>query len=261
MIDTGENVVHCGNDEVAFFYKKVTDDPILNIWFPGAYDRNKGVKQYQRHSWISNFKGSFLIFDDPTISENNDLSIGWFQGSNGMLIESLIDLISTIKITLGFEEENIRFFGSSAGGFVALKLSEYFKKSDILVINPQTVVLKYSKNHVSKMLNYSYKKSSQELSESEIGKLSYLLSCDRSGRLFYFQNIHDKVHINLHLNKVLQSGSGHKVVEVNYSDVLTLSSKCNFYVIYYDDPLLKHNPPNMEVTKDFFDYAFCQAGA
>ncbi|WBA10854.1 accessory Sec system protein Asp2 [Salinivibrio kushneri] len=256
MIKHGENIIIDGGDEIAFFYKKETEKPIINIWFPGAYDRKKGERQYQRHSWTRSFEGSFLIFDDSTINSDNDLKIGWFQGCDNRLIEKVKKVIEEAIVFLGFEEHDIRLFGSSAGGFAALKLSEYFKKADALVINPQIYVLNYYKSHVKEMLRYSYKKNIDELSGDDISKLSYFYSPDREGRIFYFQNTYDVTHIKKHLNKFIEAYTKYEFSELYYPKDYIFDKENNFFVIYYSDPNLKHTPPDLQGTKDFFEFIY-----
>jgi len=248
-----ENIVNAGGYDISFFYDQVSHTPVLNIWFPGAYNRAKGVTQFQRHTWIKNFEGSFIIFDDPTIEDGNDLSIGWFQGLQGELIAVLVGVIREIISELNFREENVRLFGSSAGGFVALKLSELLSEPDVLVINPQTNILNYSKKHVGNMLEYSYSKSNDMLTADEKNKLKHAPDLNRKGKIFYFQNKADKLHLKNHYGPVLSFLKLHqeKYDLLDYSKSPSISDKkYNFYL--YTDSVLKHSPPDVNGTLDFF---------
>src|SRR5690606_22871633 len=97
------------------------------------------------------------------------------------------------------------FFGSSAGGFTSLKMTETFQDSFAVVINPQTDILRYSKTHVSKLLKYSYGATNiDEMNDGCIENTRYIPSFDGKGKVFYFQNIFDQVHINNHCKPIIR---------------------------------------------------------
>lgn len=229
----------------------------LYVFFPGAYQRKKGTVQFQRYSWAPKFDGSVLILDDPTINEENSFSLGWFQGlGGGSLIPYVEKIIRKFSKSIGVNLEDVIMFGSSAGGFVSLKLAEKILESSVVCINPQINILCYFKSHVEKMLAYSY--GAESLSNLNKGLADKYLTIsfpkDRVGAFYYFQNVHDNFHVQKHLNYFLDcSLQGSDVTIFNFNeDAFSSGSLEN--LIYYDDPVMGHRPPGIDGTLNFFKY-------
>jgi len=247
-------------DGCRIFFKFIPSDVGEGIifFFPGAYDRSKGAVQFQRHSWSSDYTDRYhcVIVDDPTINDDNDLSIGWFQGWNGCdLYSSLCNMVSSIYSSLDIVEEKIVFFGSSAGGFVSLKLSEYFSSATVFAINPQLFLNRFYEGKYNAMLDYCYSdKTSKEIEGLVSSKFRYSPSRSietEKGFVCIFQNKADLFHVRNHLYLFLDCFSEedvvvHDVKNFNY-DFCKPDAKLN--VFYYVDEYKKHSPPDREDTK------------
>jgi hypothetical protein len=232
------------------------------IMLPGATDRSKTIKNFQRHSWSDDFNCSVVSFIDPTINEYNDLSIGWYQGSVGnYLIPKLAIAISTLIKSLGVCESDVLFFGSSAGGFASLKLADYFPKTTVVVINPQIYLNHYTHTHYQKLISYSYKGSSvEDVEKTHKDRISVDIDIgNRVAPIFYFQNTCDKMHVNKHLkpfvNKFNEGDCNYLVVDLTELDQLE-RGEYKFNVLYYSDPESGHSPPNKDSTIEMINSVF-----
>ena len=256
----GESTYSLFEDGIGFdFYLNYKKGEKFLIGLPGAIDRNKRVYNFQRYSWSKDVNYSFMSILDPTIHEKNELDIGWFQGkSNNYLIPKLASLLKKLFIKNGINEEDVLFFGSSAGGFVSLQLSNFFPLSKVVVINPQIYIDKYYKRKYTQLINYSY----NGMSNSEIrAKFSNRISIDidfskRVAPIFYYQNSEDKHHITHHLGRYLETLDKEIVEQVTIGDSLDVDKK--MHLISYSDCEKKHTPPNKEETLKIIENAFMQ---
>ncbi|MDC7710846.1 alginate lyase family protein [Vogesella indigofera] len=233
------------------FYAKIRENAEkLIVLLPGATSRSRSHQDFQRYSWADDFPCcDVLAFTDPSIRQDNELSLGWFQNkSNSYGIDALSKLLNHLILMGGYNPESIMFFGSSGGGFVSLKLANYFPKSPVIAINPQMFLYNYSRQHYEKMLHFCY----QGLSESEVmSKYKDRLSVDldfatRKAPAYVFQNIHDTAHLNRHLKPLLGSMPADMYNETSINDKVINTGALN--VIYYDDLEAGHTPPGKEKT-------------
>lgn len=236
-----------------FYLDKKSPDKLV-IMLPGATNRTKAIKNFQRYTWTDDFNCSVLSFLDPTISEYNDLSIGWYQGTvDNYLIPKLQRVISALISKLGVAEEDVLLFGSSAGGFASLKLADSFVRSTVIVINPQIYLNKYTRTHFEKLLKYSYK----GVNESEVIKdfkdrISVTVDLKkREAPIIYYQNTSDHKHDNKHLKpfiKSLEDASMESLIDkVGMLENLDIQSQ-KLHVIYYTDEQTAHSPPDRSTT-------------
>jgi len=245
-------VFRVGEYEIQFSYHSGLASEKLIVFFPGAYDRSKGTVQYQRHSWMVDYteKCHCLVIDDPTINEDNDLKIGWFQGWPGVnLFDGLKKLILSACDEVGIDEKNIVFFGSSAGGFVSLKMTDFFSASTAIAINPQIYLNKFYKSGYEAMMDYSYK--TRSLDDLIIRNITYSPSFfDRQGKVYILQNLSDEYHVANHASVLLNTVSNNvgvsQVVIRGFFDIP--KDNCFLNVFYYEDDIKKHNPPSRQDT-------------
>lgn len=112
----------------------------------GSYDPKKGILPpiYRRHSWQKVFEESVIYYNDPTLYNDLNLTLGWGVGKNEeWYLPIIADIISILAKKNGTEPENILFFGSSGGGFTAIILSTFIKNSTVMVNNPQILLTKW----------------------------------------------------------------------------------------------------------------------
>jgi len=237
-----------------FFHKKAgVESKKLFVLFPGAYDKSKGITQFQRYSWSKMIPGNVLILDDPAVEDGNEVSIGWFQKKGEKDNFSCINkFLRYVVRSLEIGLDDVVFFGSSAGGFASLKMLEYLPESNAIVINPQVNILNYSKSHVKKILKYKYgHEDVDSLSDNEKKQLAFFSDFSGKGKIFYYQNTFDEAHIKKQLGFFLSLVPNNvEVTKLEYQEGLGLFySKVN--IIYYSDKERGHSPPSKDITLDF----------
>jgi len=218
------------------------------VAFSGAVDREKRTIDFQRFSWSYDSEYSWIVVPDPTIRESNDLSIGWYQGhANEFAIEKIANILKQTFQENNIDEKNIIFLGSSAGGFAALKMAEYFHKSKVIAINPQIYINVYYKNPVQTMYKVVFKECNEQCILDRY-KNRLQVSIDYSKReekIFYIQNTEDTHHYTNHLLPYLDTldQALYNIEDLeNYTD----DKKLNVWL--YKDSIAKHTPPSKEQT-------------
>ena len=232
--------------QLFFFANIKNNSDKLTVMLPGAVNRNKTIYNFQRFSWSDEIDGSVIIFLDPTVSLENEITIGWFQGDKDSYAMPILEgFIKNLIVHNDFKEENLTLFGSSAGGFTCLKLANAFLNSTIKVINPQTIVYNYSENEVSKLVSWIFPDNRAGLTEEQKDRLRVTLDLEsRTQPIFYYQNKHDGHHLHKHLKPLLDAVSTELYSVVEQGEVC--ASILN--IIYYNDAEKGHSPPSKEET-------------
>lgn len=253
-----------GGNSFQYFQRMVKDSDTLVVLLPGAYERSKGPVQYQRYSWSEDFRCNVLAISDPTISVNNDLSLGWFQGvnsSNG--IDDLHMFLEKYINDRSIKRENVLFFGSSAGGYVSLKMCEYFPRAMSVVINPQIYVDMYWAKYVDALFRCCYpdlKKIQVVRQFREKLQVKSKIAQHGPQRIWIYQNLKDDHHVNVHLNPFIESCQAKKLDIVNPAGETRVRKKSMVQVVYYNDDALKHTPPGrvqtIKMIRNFFVECF-----
>ena len=134
-------------DDVKFEFivnLKDTSDKLLVLGSGALGFRNfDRTRPYiERHSW--NFNPSTIYYHDPTYYLDDSIKVGWCIGTkNNYYLEKIAEIISIFIDKLNITNNNVLFYGSSAGGFTSLMLSVLFKGSICLADIPQLYVYKY----------------------------------------------------------------------------------------------------------------------
>ncbi|NHL65468.1 hypothetical protein ACN9MG_03510 [Burkholderia ambifaria] len=98
-------------------------------------------------SMMSDVNSSVLIFSDPALLLDPDLTLAWHVGTSTTPLQYLYELI-TEKVRSVLAPERLVFWGGSGGGFAALYLSTKFADSTAFVWNPQTSILAFEETAV-----------------------------------------------------------------------------------------------------------------
>nr|AEQ62034.1 WnmC [Neisseria meningitidis] len=242
------------SDNVTFtFFGNFFQDKKKKIvfFFPGATNRSKSKFDMQRFSWSSELNDvETVFFADPTYKPNNDLSIGWFQHTyKDFGIDALEKLIRHITALKGYAQDEMVFFGSSAGGFVSLKLAERFDKSDAICINPQIYLPKYSRDFYQHLLSVCYPGlSEQEVLERFGDRIAVTKDLSQNtGRIIIFQNQYDENHMKNHIGYYLKN---HNLINcrLSFENYSPENVENGLSVVIYQDEKLGHSPPSKEIT-------------
>lgn len=256
---SGEKTFQVVSDNIQFsFYGSFKkESKRIAVFLPGASSRKYGEYDFQRHSWGKDFESfDCVFFSDPSIKSSNDLTIGWFQCSEeGYGVKSLKSIIDSLLAAKGFNEDQLLIFGSSAGGFVSLKLSEYFKKALVVAINPQVYLYNYTKSFYEKMVSVCYEgRSPSFLKLNYLDRITYSPEItDRTNPVFIFQNVADEKHYLRHF-KPLSKTLGVDIFDIEVAGESFPDRP--FQLCVYQDEVLKHAPPNKNDTMIFLDAAF-----
>lgn len=182
------------------------------VLFNGALSKKTNYYTYHRVTWINKFKANMLNIYDSTLSLRQDFTLGWYQGKlNDRLMPYIFEIIEKLKKDNNLNNSDLIFYGSSGGGWTALKFAEYFKGSVAVAINPQINILDYHSSKARKMiLEHSFNKNSEEYvrknfsNDIEIDAKKFIPSNEDSrdnfSRFILVQNIQDPHHFNSHFS-------------------------------------------------------------
>jgi hypothetical protein len=138
-----------------FLIRFASDNQGLIAFGSGAYNPRKYKPPvFNRHRWINDFEQSVLYYNDPTLYNDDMITLGWGVGRNEewylKVIARIIGLLTELQ---GIKNQNILFFGSSGGGYTSIILSTILNGSAALVNNPQIYLTKYRAGHWKNMVN------------------------------------------------------------------------------------------------------------
>lgn len=175
---------------------KKNDSKKLVVFFPGAFDRSVRIPKFQRESYFQDLPYNCISLFDPTLFLNKTLRIAWFQGTYQQNYTLYIaDILKSIINKTGILNEDILFFGTSAGCIPALKVSEYFAGANVFMGNAQTDILEYVPAFVKKILSVSYDGVENiDIYHHRMNILNY----SGLSKIFYAQNIEDDFHYKNH---------------------------------------------------------------
>ncbi|MFD2830009.1 hypothetical protein [Corticicoccus populi] len=158
------------------FHSKVNSNNLV-VFSNGALNRNKkDAPFFSRFTWAREFNANSLYIDDPTIHDSH-LTVGWGVGEkDNYYLKEISEIIDKITKLLNIKNNNIIFFGSSAGGFMSIMLSIFKKRSLAIANNPQIWIRKDTqKNRAENLYNSAFPNMSEkEIAENYGDRLSVL---------------------------------------------------------------------------------------
>lgn len=126
--------VYDNNWRFDLFFKNYECADKLYIIFSGSRKLEE-TTVFRRHSWNYFFDGAVLYISDPSFHKFNDIFIGWYLGDNHTnTYNTIIKIVNHVAKILSNPE--IITFGSSAGGYAAIKFAQY-NPCKVIAINPQ----------------------------------------------------------------------------------------------------------------------------
>jgi len=215
---------------VRYIKNKNSENKRLLVFLNGALSNKSRYPLYNRISWQEKFNSDCLYIYDSSLSQDHSYLLAWYVGnSQNILYQEIIRLIRKARDDLGFHNNQIVFYGSSGGGFAALKLAEYFKESTAVAINPQIEIFNYgNKNAVDNFIRFTFNKIPPNLIKDKYQKWIKIdpnaFRCG-SSKFIYVQNIVDGEHYRVHLKPFWKHFS--KNIESGFDD-----SNHNQLIIY-----------------------------
>jgi len=139
-------VIEYENFNYEFLLKVVEDCSTLTVISSSAF--NKDTKHDRSRPWFNRwswpFEGSLLYCHDPTLYLADDIYAPWGIGTPDVwYLKQISIIVSKIAQKINVYNDEILFYGSSAGGFCSLALSILVKNSIALADIPQFVVNKF----------------------------------------------------------------------------------------------------------------------
>lgn len=142
----GDEFIITHNDE--HFYMKISvkeDSKRLTVHTNGAIDYTvKTPPVYQRSTWAKKIDANSIYLDDRTLHKTTDpkFNTAWLIGTKDRhYVNDYSEIVKIIQNVIGIEDEQVFYWGSSAGGTAALKLATLHKSSTAIANNPQTNIL------------------------------------------------------------------------------------------------------------------------
>lgn len=133
-------IVEYENFDYEFLLKDLDQSDKLTVLGSGAFNKDKGYDRtgpwFNRWSWT--FDDSALYYHDPTLYLADDIFGPWGLGTpETWYLEKISIIISKLAEVIGVQNNDILFYGSSAGGFTSLMLSIMVRDSVCLAEVPQ----------------------------------------------------------------------------------------------------------------------------
>jgi hypothetical protein len=175
----------------------------LFVLFSGDAKRSKNHPPvFQRWSWASHFPGHCLYVADPSVYLDNTLGLAWYAGTDRFdpmptIIEDVLSLASRLDIS----HDRIFPYGSSGGGFAALRMATMLNSVVPVAVNPQITITDYNRKGVERYLRICFENRTRSQALKEFpDRLSILTHVPkiRKRRIIYIQNILDDHHYSDH---------------------------------------------------------------
>jgi len=219
----------------------------LVVFSNGAVDRTKKDPPiFQRSSWYKEIDANCIFLDDKTIHQAL-LNTGWGVGTaDRHYLKDYSIIIKKIASLLSIHDNNVTYYGSSAGGFMSIILATFHTDSLAIVNNPQIDLNKhFNPNSVNKLFEAVFPNSKREdiiKNYSErINVVENILKQEYMPNLVYIQNKQSIPDMNIHYNPFFES------IEKHQLDISSVQS------ILYNNEKLGHNPLNQETTLFFIN--------
>ena len=133
-------IVEYENFDYEFLLRDLENSDKLTVLGSGAFNKTKNYDRtkplFNRWSWT--FDDSTLYYHDPTLYLADDIYAPWGLGTPEVwYLEKIAIITEKIAQLLSVKNNDILFYGSSAGGFTSLMLSILVKDSVCLAEVPQ----------------------------------------------------------------------------------------------------------------------------
>ncbi len=199
-----------GDFRFDFLWQPKPDSNRLFLIFSGDAMRKKNDPPvFQRWSWAPYFPGNCLFVSDPALYISEKIGLAWYSGVRRCDFLKVISvLVDEVIETLRIDVQNVYSYGSSGGGFAALRLACFSTNVKPIAINPQTQICQYEYRSVERYLQKCLNVQSRhdgELLFSERLNLCNHSSLLSERRIFYIQNVLDTHHVDVHYKPFCES--------------------------------------------------------
>ena len=172
----------------------------LIVVFHGAANPDVHLPWLSGLGITTKLEASRLSITDPSLYLSPELNLSWFSGSHAQpdLVGVLAKVIEKVAATT--DASRIVLFGGSGGGYISLRMLEYFPLATAVVMNPQTDIEKYHENHVKRYVDLAWN-GDRNLLRTSSGTTVFnsVEAARRTAKVVYLQNSNDKFHVAAHL--------------------------------------------------------------
>lgn len=99
---------------------------------------------FQRWSWADHFPGHCLYVSDPMLHMSPDIGLAWYSGTESLdPLEVITRHVLKMLPQLNLVAADVTAYGSSGGGFAAIRLTTQHPDISAIAINPQTNIANY----------------------------------------------------------------------------------------------------------------------
>jgi Heparinase II/III-like protein/Heparinase II/III N-terminus len=172
----------------------------------------------------SSIATSMFIPSDPTLALDKGLSLAWHFGCEGLPLQAItVSIVNKLREVL--KSPRVVTWGGSGGGFAAIRVARDVPHSIALAWNPQTDIVRYVQEPVSRYLRIAFPKN-VERGVFPSGKDQFSSLCREEftvgyqGRIVYLQESTDW-HVNDHLDPFLRSFSKKSLSEITGDSIFS----------------------------------------
>ncbi|WP_426003816.1 heparinase II/III domain-containing protein [Paenarthrobacter sp. NyZ202] len=167
----------------------------LMVGFHGALDRGKySLPRFERLQGFSSLNRPHLLFSDPTLDLDPQLTLGWYLGTQQYDIQGSIANFVQERMTAGGYKRVI-MSGSSGGGYAALQVAALVPDSTAVVFNPQTRIRQYFPRFANLALDTAFgQRTLSAEDELRVDVLARYKQLQPSTQIYFVQNIGDEHH-------------------------------------------------------------------
>lgn len=199
----------------------------LIVFFSGDAKRKSFEPPvFQRWSWASKFPATCVYVSDPALYHLENLGLAWYAGyQGGDYLQHIWSVVDSLLPRFGVTPGSVYSYGSSGGGYAALRSARYSADLQVVAINPQTDLWRYPLKFTSRLARASYGvKNLRDVEPEEHYKFSALdpQVVARAKRIFLAQNQHDTEHYENHYSPFIEFANttphAHKLVTKVFMD-------------------------------------------
>lgn len=193
-----------------FFSDLRSDSRRLVVFGQDAINRNTTpLPHFYRWSWLPQLEASAIILNDPSLYASADLLAGWWVGTQSRdYVKEAAEIISKAAGALGIENEDVTFFGASAGGYSSLAMASCLPGSRAIVDIPQVCLQTYgakvaSDASISAGLNFASAEVVPDQFRHRIDLIDRFIAEQWVPDFLYLQNNRDHTHVSAQMGQFL----------------------------------------------------------
>jgi hypothetical protein len=206
----GLHVIDCGGLPLEILYKPKNCE-ITSIVFNAALGQaTQEIPRFMAGPTFEGLATNTVSVFDASLYTDDSLQLAWYAGSRAFRMQKVLPSILE-KFVRAAGGNRTLLFGASGGGFAALYYAQFFTGSQVVVINPQTILENYIPRVVQHYLSVCWGMTPN--TPIGIALKEHIVSDLRdvsleTQEIIYLQNSSDN-HVEDHLLPYVRSASSH----------------------------------------------------